>query len=354
MREVDALVVGLGPAGSSAAVLAAQAGLHVLGVERNRRIGEPVQCAEFVPMPMGRYAHGEGVLQQRISAMKTWLPSANVERSAFPGLMIDRAAFDRDIAARARAAGAELREATRLDALDAAAHVATLRSEKACEQVHYRALVAADGPHSRVARCLGLPSLRIVHTRQYTVPLLHAYEDTDIWMSDEFPGGYGWLFPKGRLANLGMGVDKRFETDMKAPLARLHARLVAQGRVGDTVLGRTGGAIPVGGLRAQLVVGDTLFVGDAAGLTHPITGAGISAAVVSGERAGQAIAHWLGRDEREALDDFEQDVRDQFEVSLQRAVARRNVLDTCWRTHKAQQDETLRRGWIAFDEYFAT
>lgn len=354
MREVDALVVGLGPAGSSAAVLAAQAGLRVLGVERNRRIGEPVQCAEFVPLPMGRYAQGEGVLQQRISGMKTWLPSSAVAHCAFPGLMIDRAAFDRDIAARARAAGAELREATRLDVLDAAAHVATLRRENACEQVRYRALVAADGPHSRVAHCLGLPPLRIVHTRQYTVPLLQAYEDTDIWMSDEFPGGYGWLFPKGRFANLGMGVDKRFERDLKAPLARLHAQLVEQGRVGDAILGRTGGAIPVGGLRAQLVVDDTLFVGDAAGLTHPITGAGISAAVVSGERAGQAIAHWLGHDERAALDDFEQDVRDQFEVSLQRAVARRNALDTCWRTREAQQDATMRRGWIAFDEYFAT
>lgn len=353
MRDVDVLVIGLGPAGSSAAALAAEAGLRVLGVERNRRIGEPVQCAEFVPMPMGRYAHGEGVLHQHITGMKTYLPSAAVEVSSFPGLMIDRAAFDRAIAMRARDAGAELREATRLESLDTAAHTATIRSDAGSEQITYRALVAADGPHSRVAECLQLLPLRIVHTRQYTVPLLRAYDDTDIWVTDEFPGGYGWLFPKGRLANLGMGADKRFEVNLKEPLDRLHAQLAAQGLVGEEIVGRTGGAIPVGGLREQLVVGDVLFVGDAAGLTHPITGAGIPAAVVSGERAGEAIAQWLEAGEREALDDFEEDVRDQFEGTLLRAVERRDFLDTCWRTQKAQQDTTMRRGWIAFDEYFA-
>ena len=60
------------------------------------------------------------------------------------------------------------------------------------------------GPTARVAR--GLPALPLIHTRQYTVPLTQPYADTDIWLSDEFPGGYAWLFPKGGVANLGLGV----------------------------------------------------------------------------------------------------------------------------------------------------
>lgn len=353
MREVDVLVVGLGPGGASAAAVAAEAGLRVLGVERNRRIGEPVQCAEFIPNPMGRYAQEDQVLHQRITGMKTYLPSDAVEVSDFPGLMVDRAAFDRAIAERARRAGAELLEGTRLERLQAEAHVAHLRCGEEETAVRYRVLVAADGPHSRVAEQLGLPALRTVQTRQYTVPLLKPYFDTDIWLTDDFPGGYGWLFPKGKLANVGMGADKRFERNLKEPLDRLHALLVERGLVGSEILARTGGAIPVGGLREHLVVGDILFVGDAAGLTHPITGAGISAAVVSGERAGQAAAERLLEGEAEAFADFEEDVRDQFEVTLQRAVERRDFLDSCWRTEKAQQDSPMRRGWIAFDEYFA-
>ncbi len=353
-RDVDVLVIGLGPGGASAAMTAARAGGQVLGVDRNRAIGEPVQCAEFVPRPMGSYTRDEGVLRQTIDGMKTVLPSGTVAHSAFPGLMIDRAAFDRAIAERAAAAGARLETGTRLVALDRASHTATLRdADGASTEVRFGALVAADGPHSPSAKLAGLPALRTVQTRQYTVPLLKPYTDTDIWLSDDFPGGYAWLFPRGDVANLGLGIDKQVDGDLKAPLDALHAQLVAQGLVGEAILGRTGGAIPVDGLRERLYLdGPLLLVGDAAGLTHPITGAGISAAVVSGERAGEAAMAWLQGD-GEALDDFEEDVRDQFEASVQRGVTRRRELDRLWRTPAAHDDAAMRRGWIAFDEYFA-
>lgn len=350
---VDVLVIGLGPAGASAAAVAAEAGLKVLGVERNRRIGEPVQCAEFIPTPMMRYAREEQVFRQDITGMKTMLPSGGVEESEFPGLMIDRAEFDRAIADRALRAGAELREETRLDALDADASRAVLRGPQGSFEVEYGLLVAADGPHSTAARLCGLPPLKTVNTRQYTVPLHTPYADTDIWLSDAYPGGYGWFFPKGKLANIGLGADKRFERDMKAPLDELHAELVRLGLVGEEILSRTGGAIPVGGLRERLFAGNVVFVGDAAGLTHPISGAGIPAAVISGERAGEAAVALLRDGDDSALADFEEDIRDQFEVTLARAVARREELERIWRTEQAREDQPMRRGWIAFPEYFA-
>lgn len=352
-RAVELLVIGLGPAGASAAALAAEAGLDVLGVERSGRIGDPVQCAEFIPTPMMRYAREGQVFRQPIEGMKSMLPSGAVEQSDFPGLMIDRGEFDRTIARRARTAGAELHEGTRLDRLDAGARRAWLSGPAGEFEVSYRLLVAADGPHSSVARLLGLPALKTVNTRQYTVPLRTPYRDTDIWLADDFPGGYAWLFPKGEYANLGLGADKRFERDMKAPLDALHAQLVRQGLVGEEILYRTGGAIPVGGLRERLVEGDVLFVGDAAGLTHPISGAGIPAAVISGDAAGRAAAAFLRDDDADALEGFEEDLRDQFEVTLRRAVARREELERIWRTAQAHEDQPMRRGWIAFPEYFA-
>ena len=48
----DVLVVGLGPAGSRAAAITAAAGLNVIGLERRRTAGSPVQCAEFVPVAL--------------------------------------------------------------------------------------------------------------------------------------------------------------------------------------------------------------------------------------------------------------------------------------------------------------
>lgn len=350
---VDVMVVGLGPAGGAAAHAAARGGLSVLAVDRRKTVGVPVQCAEFVPLPMGKYARGDGVLLQRILGMKSILPSGAVEATAFPGLMIDRAAFDQAIVSQASAAGADVRLETRLVSLDRKAGRAVLKGPEGRLAVSFRMLVAADGPHSTVAELSGLPELEIVYTRQYTVPLTTPYEDTDIWLSDEFPGGYGWLFPKGGLANLGLGADKRFAADLKKPLDALHRQLMAQGRVGGEISYRTGGAIPVGGLREHLVLDNTLFVGDAAGLTHPITGAGIPAAVLSGERAGQAAVAWLQDQDEDALADFEEDVRDQFETTLERAVARRREMLQYWRTEAAKQDAMHRHGWIAFPEYFA-
>lgn len=346
---VDVLVVGLGPAGSAAAWAAACAGLTVLAVDRKQRIGEPVQCAEFLPRPLAAYTAKPGVLVQRIDAMKSLLPSGAVARSPFEGLMVDRAEFDRALAQRAEAAGARLETGTRLAGLDGA--TARLRDGAGASAIDWRVLIAADGPHSTVARLLGLPALETVQTRQYTVPLVSPSAETDIWLSDAYPGGYGWLFPRGSCANLGLGADRRLARDLKAPLDQLHAHLVRDGRLGGDIVFRTGGAIPVSGLRERVATGTVLFAGDAAGLTHPITGAGIAAAVQSGELAGEAAAAYLdGR--APALSAYESELRDLYGPSLDRALARRAWLGQYWRKRAANEDAVQRRGWIAFKEYF--
>jgi digeranylgeranylglycerophospholipid reductase len=350
-RDCDVLVVGLGPGGGAAAAAVAAAGLRVIGIERRHEIGTPVQCAEFIPLPLSRHAQGADVLAQRITGMKSMLPSGAAVATPFTGLMVDRAAFDRGLVQAAVSAGATVHAGSMLVGLDADQCLADIKGSDGPWAVRYRVLIAADGPHSTVARLLGLPTLQSVNTRQYTVPLLQSFDDTDIWLSPRYPGGYAWLFPKGSRANLGLGMDANVDADMKTPLDELHRALAAAGRVGHEVLARTGGAIPVGGLRKQLSVGAALFVGDAAGLTHPITGAGIAAAVASGEAAADAArAHLAG--DAGALAEYEEGIRDQFGESLARAVARRAELARVWKTAAAADDALHRRGWIAFDEYY--
>ena len=349
--EVDVLVVGLGPAGACAARTAAASGANVLAVERRGVVGVPVQCAEFVPLPMGKHALSSEVFRQRIDAMTTILPSGERVVSNFPGIMIDRARFDQTLARAAREAGAEASLETILDGVDAARSIALVRRNGDVREIHYRVLVAADGPLSRVGAALGLTGLETVDTRQYTVPLQRRYTHTDVFLSADYPGGYGWLFPKGNVANLGLGMDTRLAPDLKTPLDALHEQLAGHGLVGMDILGRTGGPIPVGGLRERLAVGNVLFAGDAAGLTHPITGAGIAAAVISGEAAGLHAARFLAG-EAGALADYEEDIRDQFETTLGRAVARRRAMTRLWARPEARADAMHRRGWIAFPEYF--
>lgn len=331
---------------------AAVRGAAVTAVERRKEVGVPVQCAEFIPLPMAGYAKAEGVSRQRIRGMVSTLPSGSVARTPHSGIMVDRAAFDQALAREAEASGARLCLECRLTGIDGAASVARVATPQGEIEFAYKALIAADGARSHVAADLGLPRLEVVHTRQYTVPLEKPSEETRVWLSAALPGGYAWLFPKGNLANLGVGADKRFAGDLKKPLDALHRELVCQGVVGETILARTGGEIPVGGLRERLVVGNILFAGDAAGLAHPITGAGIAAAVVSGEGAGRAAADWI-KGKRDALEQYEQDIRDQFEAALRRAVARRCRLARFRDSPEAGEDRVYRSGWIAFPEYFA-
>lgn len=351
--EVDLLVVGLGPAGASAARTAAEGGLTVLAVDRRKELGRPVQCAELLPNPMLRHGTQPGVLVQKVAGMRTFLPSGHEEHTDFPALMIDRANLDRGLAEQAETAGARVTAATRLMAFDAEAGWACLRGAEGEYEVRFRAAVGADGPHSMVARSLGLPQQKTVHTRQHTLPLRTDYADTDIYLAPDFPGGYGWLFPKGEVANVGLGIDRRFADDLGGPLEGLIAHLEQRGLVENRVLARTGGSIPVGGLRPMVHPGPVLLAGDAAGLTHPITGAGIPAALIAGERAGEAMVDYLGG-EAEALADYAEDIADQFAVSLNRGVARREELEGIWNRPEAATDPPHRRGWIAFSDYFRT
>lgn len=353
-QSVDVLVVGLGPAGGAAALAAAGAGLRVAAVERRKQVGVPVQCAELIPLGLAHHAKAEGVARQHVATMLTHLPSGKTVETASPGLMIDRSAFDQALARQAEEKGAALFMASRLVGLDAASSTAVVATAYGKLEFGYRLLIAADGPHSSVARLLGMSQLETVRARQYTVRLSRREEKTEIWLSPDYPGGYAWLFPKGEVANIGLGLFRNSAADPKKLLDALHSRLVGEGRVESPILQRTGGAIPVSGLRTSLVSGNVLFAGDAAGLTHPITGAGIAAAVMSGEHAGLAAAARLGGLAPHALQEYDLDVRDLYESSLQRALARRAWLGRHWQMPAAGEDGIQRRGWVAFPEYFAT
>ena len=344
--ETDVLVIGLGPAGGAAALAAAQRGASVLAIDRRKEIGVPVQCAEWIPLALGRHAQGPGVLAQTITGMESVLPSGVSVRIHAPGLMINRAAFDQALAHAALEAGAELQLNSTLRQLDVEQRRAWVDTPQGPMECSYKLLIAADGPYSTVASELGLPRQPVVHARQYVVPLKRPSDETRIWLSPAYPGGYAWLFPKNGVANLGVGMDKSLASGLKTPLDLLHQKLAAEGLVGGEVIARTGGAIPVGGLRTGLVLEHVMLVGDAGGFTHPITGAGIHAAVSSGERAGQDAVDWL-RGKSNALRDFECDMRDQFEVALQRAAKRRSLFDPA-----VQDDAASRKGWVAFPEYF--
>jgi geranylgeranyl reductase family protein len=343
----DVLVVGLGPAGASAAAAAAKAGLAVIGIDRKAYAGTPVQCAEFVPLALSEAVMAE---RQPIAAMRTMVEGDAPDLTeGFCGRMIDRADFDAALVARARAAGADCRFTAPLAGLtpDGEAHLVD------GTRIAARLVIGADGPRSRVGLAIGSSNTDLVETRQITVPLAGPHTATDIFLSAEMVGGYGWLFPKGDIANLGVGVAAAHRPRLKPVLERLRQKLIAEGRIGDAVLGHTGGAIPVGGMvRPFGLLGAraVLLAGDAAGLVNPVTGAGIAAAVISGRMAGEAAAAWLAG-EGGALEDYAEQLDDYFGPALARALGRRRELLARYQ-EEGPGPADLRRGWIAYPQYW--
>lgn len=350
--DVDVLVVGLGPAGAAAAAHAAAKGLRVLAIERNAEPGLPVQCAEFVPMMIGMEMPDMGDSRvQAIAEMHTFVDDeAAAVTPDFRGWMVDRARFDQHLIARAQEAGAQCRWSTPLREI-APDGVATIG---AGETVRAKAIIGADGPRSRVGEAIDAINTDLVETRQITVDLTDPHAATDIFLNAEIVGGYAWLFPRGGICNLGLGVTPEHKARLKPMLDALHAQLVAQGRVGETIRRHTGGLIPVGGIVGPTgMLGQTavLLVGDAAGLTNPVTGAGIPSAVMSGGMAGAAAAHFVAGD-AQAPDDYAEELDDIFGPSLALALRRRReILDT-YRQGRLPAKGDMRTAWIAFPQYW--
>jgi flavin-dependent dehydrogenase len=281
--------------------------------------------------------------------MTTFVGSATPDLTPdFRGRMIDRAAFDAELAARAVGAGAICRYGTMLRRVGRNG-VVTLSDDT---RVAPRVIIGADGPRSAVGSAIRAINSELVETRQVTVALIQPFDATDIFLDADIVGGYGWLFPRGAAANLGVGIVPSERRHLKPRLDRLHRRLVAAGRVGSEIHSRTGGPIPVGGMVGpvgQIGRCEVFLAGDAAGLSHPVTGAGIAAAVQSGKLAGAAAASGAAMASR----DYADEIADLFGSALARAARRRRELLDSYAGGRRPNADQLRRGWIAYPEYWA-
>ena len=307
-HNCDVLVVGAGPAGSSAARAAAAAGAHTLCIDKKRVIGVPVQCGEGIGaylFPFLPFKIPPEQLTWKLDEIFLWANDVTVTRAGrlWTTHMVNRNDFDAWLAKTAENRGAQLLTDTELVDLEVKGEYtvtkATVRTSEGEKHIKPRVVIAADGVDSTVLKLLGFKI-----DKKTTCGKVLSYEmknlnlsnpnSFQVFLGDFAPGVYAYILPKSRTtANVGAGtivpqkkVKSCYEEFLELPPVK------NQLKDGAVVADKSGWA-PIRYLTDKWVYGNVLLVGDVANQNFKPFVEGIIPTIICGDQAGKTAAEFI-------------------------------------------------------------
>jgi geranylgeranyl reductase family protein len=302
VKRCDAIVVGAGPAGSTAAYRLAEAGADVLLLDRARFPrdkpcggGVTGRAARLIPFSI------DSIVEHVVTHadLRLRYGRTHARGSGRPLVyMTQRRRLDQYLAERAADTGADFRDGVRVT--DVAAANRRVVVTAGGERFEAETLIGADGVNGITARALSLGGNTTVGVAlEGNLP--HDKIDADRYggrVALELgivPGGYGWLFPKGDHVNVGVGGWGSEGPRLREHLARLCTEHDAKLEDLEDVRGYR---LPLRSPKATLARGPALLIGDAAGLIDPVSGDGMFEGFLSSKLACEAVLDLLAARER--------------------------------------------------------
>jgi digeranylgeranylglycerophospholipid reductase len=285
-KSYDILVAGGSIAGLTFASEAARRGAKVLVAEEHDEIGEPEKCDGLVSLRGLRkygYPPDQGVIQNRINSAVIHSPSDRhfaVNATALDVVVLDRSAFDKQVAAAAASNGAEIVTGKRVGRTTPGRGF--VEAKVGDGEVRARYFVDATGPASSPRRGI-LPAAKYeVEGSWIREHVVEVYLD-----ASKYPGFFAWVIPYGRhrakVGAAGYGVS---------PFRALNEFLEGKD---CKVLRRVSAPIYVGGPAPDFVHDGRILVGEAAGQVKPTTAGGIMTSIAGGVIAAKWVCKGIGR-----------------------------------------------------------
>ncbi len=299
--DYDIIVVGAGPAGSIAARFAAEQGVSVFMLEKDRDVGYPVRCGEAI---------SKAGVEEFIDSDERWI-RAHINKFAMvapdetevviqfdkkdEGYVLERRIFDYELAKSAAKEGVHILTRAYVNGL-------IIENDKVCgvkyehhgepKQARSKIVIAADGVESRVGRWAGLKTHIDFRDMECCVQITASNINIDqstlyfYFGKNVAPHGYFWVFPKGdETANIGLGVSGMIG---KSKSAQSFLKSFMEKRYPNApILTTIAGGVPSTTSLENISAPGIALVGDAARQVNPLSGGGIASGMIGGSIAGR-------------------------------------------------------------------
>ena len=334
------MVVGGGPAGSSAAYAAAKNGIKVALIEKEETIAESVRTSGVTWI---QNIKEFGIPDNCFNAIKNFSFCSPNNRVTISDAVARAAVLDvrktyRWLAEEAKKAGADIFVKTNVNEVikNEENDIVGVKATNPDEKMTFlsKMIIDATGFPSTVGKAMGFVKQwkRFGVGAEYEVKVEHV--DSQTWwlmVGQQYsPAGYAWIFPLGNnIVRIGVGVGKpESNVDPKQRLKELMGSKI--GPIKDlgniTPIEFHYGLIPNEGVSRKTVFNNLILVGDSAGQANPLVLEGIRYAIKFGRLAGEISSNAIknGRTDESALITYEEKWRKEVESKINSAVKVQN------------------------------
>ena len=316
----DIIVIGGGPAGSSAARKASSLGLKTLLIEKENfpRYKPCAGAVSDVALSYLDFRIPSSMHEKEMRGVRIVYKGQNVVNYSPRriGILVERKVFDDFLLKMAGKSGAKIiigEKAVNFTDEEDKVRVTTAKGQY---EAHF--LIIAEGAHGN----LQYKVKEKPRKNEYAISLVTEIEEDDDTINEHLDNiievhtgllkmGFGWVFPHSGYYSVGIAGIAKYLNNPKIKMRKFLDSVGFRDRYSIK-----SHLIPVGGIKRKLTTSRVVLTGDAAGFVDSFYGEGISYAIRSGQIASEIISRIIKREENVTLDDYDSLVKDEVEINL--------------------------------------